>query len=81
VKVVIDAGWVDKIGDPLRKNRYVYELLEPMVRFQRIVAERNEARLQRSQAAASTTAPEPLPCHDVTLAPDRPSAQEPKVVW
>jgi uncharacterized protein len=55
VNVVIDAGWVDKIGDPLRKNRYVYELLEPMVRFQRIVVERNEARLQRGQAAAVWT--------------------------
>jgi uncharacterized protein len=55
VKVVIDAGWVDKIGDPLRKNRYVYELLEPMVRFQRVVVERNEARLQRGQAAAVWT--------------------------
>jgi uncharacterized protein len=50
VNVVIDAGWVEKIGDPLRKNRFVYELLEPMVRFQRIVVERNEPRLLRRQA-------------------------------
>jgi uncharacterized protein len=55
VKVVIDAGWVEKIGDPLRKNRFVYELQEPMVRFQRVVVERNEARLQRGQAKAVWT--------------------------
>jgi uncharacterized protein len=55
VNVVIDAGWVEKIGDPLRKNRFVYDLLEPMVRFQRIVVERNEPRLQRGQAKAVWT--------------------------
>jgi Restriction endonuclease len=50
INVVTDAGWLEKIADPLRKNRYVYELTEPMVRFQRIVVERNEARLLRGQA-------------------------------
>jgi uncharacterized protein len=55
MNVLIDAGWVDKIADPLRKNRYVYELLEPMVRFQRVVVERNEHRLQRGQAKAVWT--------------------------
>ncbi len=55
IQVVIDAGWLEKIGDPLRKNRFVYELTEPMVRFQRIVVERNEARLLRGQAKAVWT--------------------------
>lgn len=55
MNVLIDAGWVDKIADPLRKNRHVYEVLEPMVRFQRIVVERNEQRLQRGQAKAVWT--------------------------
>jgi uncharacterized protein len=60
VNVVIDAGWVEKIGDPLRKNRAVYELTEPVVRFQRIVVERNESRLQRGQAKAVWTDARPL---------------------
>lgn len=60
VNVVIDAGWVEKIGDPLRKNRAVYEITEPVVRFHRIVVERNEARLQRGQAKAVWTDVRPL---------------------
>ncbi len=43
--VVIDAGWVTKLEDPLRGNRSTYTLLEPMIRFYRLVTEPNMQRL------------------------------------
>lgn len=51
LKVAIDAGWVIKRSDPLKANRPTYQLTEPMVRFQRIVIERNERRLSQRRAA------------------------------
>jgi uncharacterized protein len=43
--VVLDAGWVTKLQDPLRANRSTYALLEPMIRFYRLVTEPNMQRL------------------------------------
>ena len=43
--VAIDAGWVVRRDDPLRAQRPLYELSEPIVRFQRLVVEANSARL------------------------------------
>lgn len=51
LNVAIDAGWLVKVADPLRSNRFVYELTEPMVRFHRIVIERNERRLALRRAS------------------------------
>ncbi len=48
--VATDAGWLVKVGDPLRRNRSVYELAEPMVRFHRLVVERHGLRLARRPA-------------------------------
>ncbi len=43
--VVLDAGWVTKLDDPLRSNRSTYALTEPMIRFYRLVTEPNMQRL------------------------------------
>ena len=43
--VVIDAGWVTKLDDPLRSNRSTYVLAEPMIRFYRLITEPNMQRL------------------------------------
>lgn len=51
LNVAIDAGWLVKVADPLRSNRFFYELTEPIVRFHRIVIERNERRLSLRRAA------------------------------
>ncbi len=48
--VATDAGWLVKVSDPLRRNRFVYELVEPMVRFHRLVIERHGLRLTRRPA-------------------------------
>jgi uncharacterized protein len=45
LKIVMDAGWVLRRDDPLRKNRSTYELREPIIRFHRLVIEPNEHRL------------------------------------
>ncbi len=45
LNVVIDAGWVVKLDDPLRANRATYSLAEPMIRFHRLVIEPNMQRL------------------------------------
>ena len=37
LRTVIDAGWVTRRDDPLRKARSTYELLEPLLRFHRLV--------------------------------------------
>jgi uncharacterized protein len=49
--VALDAGWLRKVDDPLRSNRAVYALTEPMVRFHRLVIEPNQRRLALGQAA------------------------------
>ncbi len=43
--IVIEAGWVTKRPDPLRAQRSVYELSEPIVRFQRLVVDPNGSRI------------------------------------
>jgi uncharacterized protein len=47
----VDTTWLAKVEDPLRKNRAVYELAEPMVRFHRLVIERNQTRLAARPAS------------------------------
>jgi uncharacterized protein len=49
--VALDAGWLRKVDDPLRANRAIYALTEPMVRFHRLVIEPNERRLALGLAA------------------------------
>jgi uncharacterized protein len=46
VQTVMDAGWLERRDDPLRKNRSTYELREPLVRFHRLVTEPAEQRLR-----------------------------------
>jgi uncharacterized protein len=46
LRTVIDAGWLVRRDDPLRQNRSVYELREPLVRFHRLVVQPNEHRLE-----------------------------------
>jgi uncharacterized protein len=48
--VVLDAGWVTKLDDPLRSNRSTYMLAEPMIRFYRLVIEPNMQRLAVGRA-------------------------------
>jgi uncharacterized protein len=45
LRTVIDAGWMVRREDPIRKQRASYELREPLVRFHRLVIEPNEHRL------------------------------------
>jgi uncharacterized protein len=45
LRIVIDAGWLFRRDDPMRKNRSTYELREPIVRFHRLVIEPNDHRL------------------------------------
>lgn len=45
LRTVIDAGWLARRDDPIRKQRASYELREPLVRFHRLVIEPNEHRL------------------------------------
>lgn len=47
---VIDAGWVAQRHDPIRSQRSMYELLEPLVRFNRLIIEPNEHRLNAGLA-------------------------------
>lgn len=47
LKTVIDAGWLARRDDPVRQSRSTYELLEPLVRFHRLVVAPNEQRLTR----------------------------------
>ena len=49
--VAIDAGWVERLEDPLRSNRAMYALTEPIIRFQRLVIEPNQQRLAARRAA------------------------------
>ena len=51
LNVVIEAGWDERLEDPLRANRPIYVLSEPMIRFQRIVIEPNQQRLMARRAA------------------------------
>jgi uncharacterized protein len=60
LSVVVDAGWVRRLSDPLRANRSTYELTEPIVRFHRLVIERNERRLSTRRAADVWTDVEPV---------------------
>jgi hypothetical protein len=46
LRTVIDAGWLVRRDDPLRQNRSIYELREPLVRFHRLVVQPNEHRLE-----------------------------------
>ena len=47
---VIDAGWVAQRNDPIRSQRSTYELLEPLVRFNRLIIEPNEHHLNSGLA-------------------------------
>jgi uncharacterized protein len=47
LRTVMDAGWLARRDDPIRKSRSTYELLEPLVRFYRLVIAPNEQRLSR----------------------------------
>ncbi len=47
LRTVMDAGWLARRDDPIRKSRSTYELLEPIVRFYRLVTSPNEQRLTR----------------------------------
>jgi uncharacterized protein len=47
LRTVMDAGWLARRDDPIRKARSTYELLEPLVRFHRLVIAPNEQRLAR----------------------------------
>jgi uncharacterized protein len=50
--VAIDAGWVTKLDDPLKSNRSIYSLSEPMIRFYRLITEPNMQRLSVGGASA-----------------------------
>lgn len=47
LRTVMDAGWIARRDDPIRKSRSTYELLEPIVRFYRLIIAPNEQRLSR----------------------------------
>jgi hypothetical protein len=47
LRTVIDAGWLARRDDPIRGTRSTYELLEPLVRFYRLITAPNEQRLSR----------------------------------
>lgn len=49
--VTTDAGWLVRVADPLRANRTVYTLTEPMVRFHRLVVETHQRRLAQRRGA------------------------------
>jgi uncharacterized protein len=51
LRTVLDAGWLARRDDPVRRNRSTYELLEPLIRFHRIVVSPNEPRLTRGGSA------------------------------
>jgi uncharacterized protein len=51
LRTVLDAGWLARRDDPVRKNRSTYELLEPLIRFHRLIVSPNEQRLARGGAA------------------------------
>ncbi len=46
LRTVIDAGWLVRRDDPVRKNRSTYDLREPLVRFHRLVIEPNAHNLE-----------------------------------
>jgi uncharacterized protein len=50
LNVVVDAGWVTRSPDPIRRNRSTYSLNEPMIRFYRLVTEPNMSRLSVGRA-------------------------------
>jgi uncharacterized protein len=51
LRTVLDAGWLARRDDPVRQNRSTYELLEPLIRFHRLVVSPSEQRLTRGGAA------------------------------
>jgi uncharacterized protein len=50
--VLIDAGWIERHGDPLRARRSWFEISEPIVRFHQLVIEQFAGRLRRSGSAS-----------------------------
>jgi uncharacterized protein len=49
--VLVDAGWIDRVGDPLRDRGSMFELTEPIVRFHQLVIEQFSGRLRRQANA------------------------------
>lgn len=44
--VLVEAGWIERVPDPLRQKRGYYQLNEPIVRFWRLVTDARSARLE-----------------------------------
>ncbi len=51
LNVLIDAGWVQRIDDPLRDRRSWFQLTEPIVRLHQLIVEPFSGRLRRPGSA------------------------------
>lgn len=50
LETLIEAGFVDRVQDPIRDNRPTYQISDPLIRFHYAVLRRNRSRLSRHDA-------------------------------